>query len=40
MKKYSLNGKWKMTGNGYAVEGNIPGSVYSFLHIDNKDLEE
>ncbi len=40
MKKYSLNGKWRMTGNGYDVEGNIPGSVYSFLYIDNKLLPD
>ena len=39
MKKYALNGKWRMTGNGYDVEGNIPGSVYSFLYIDNKLLQ-
>ena len=35
MRKYLLNGIWKMTGNGYAVEGTIPGSVYSFLYLDN-----
>ena len=35
MKKQFLNGIWKMTGNGYAVEGSIPGSVYSFLYLDN-----
>ena len=40
MKTCSLNGKWKMTGNGYEVEGQIPGSVYSFLHIDNKILPD
>ena len=40
MKKYALNGKWRMTGNGYDVEGNIPGSVYSFLYIDNKLLPD
>ena len=28
MKKYLLDGKWRMTGNGYDVEGKIPGSVY------------
>lgn len=38
MKKYNLNGIWKMAGNNYEVHGNIPGSVYSFLHIDNKIL--
>lgn len=31
MKKYLLNGTWNMTGGGYACEGTIPGSVYSFL---------
>ena len=40
MKKISLNGKWNMSGNGYHVEGNIPGSVYSFLHVDNKILPD
>ncbi|MBQ8394599.1 MAG: glycoside hydrolase family 2 protein [Clostridia bacterium] len=35
MNKISLNGIWKMTGNGYAVEGRVPGSVYSFLYLDN-----
>ena len=40
MKKLSLNGKWKMTGAGYEVYGNVPGSVYSFLHIDNSILPD
>ena len=40
MKKHFLNGKWNMTGNGYEVTGNIPGSIYSFLHIDNKILPD
>jgi len=31
MRKMALNGTWKMTGGGYACEGTIPGSVYSFL---------
>ena len=31
MKKISLSGKWRMTGNGYDCEGNIPGSLFSFL---------
>lgn len=31
MIKTSLNGIWKMTGNGFDCEGTIPGSVYSFL---------
>ena len=29
-----------MTGNGYAVEGMVPGSVYSFLYLDNKLLPD
>ena len=29
-----------MTGNGYAVEGTVPGSVYSFLYLDNKLLPD
>lgn len=40
MKKHVLNGKWRMTGNGYDVEGNIPGSVYSFLYMDTKLLPD
>lgn len=40
MKKLSLNGKWKMTGAGYEVYGNVPGSVYSFLHVDNSILPD
>jgi len=31
MKKYLLNGTWNMAGGGYACEGSVPGSVYSFL---------
>ena len=31
MKSISLNGTWRMTGNGFDCEGNIPGSLYSFL---------
>lgn len=31
MKRIDLGGTWRMTGNGYACEGSIPGSVYSFL---------
>ncbi len=31
MKTFSLNGTWQMTGGGYACEGTVPGSVYSFL---------
>ena len=40
MKKIDLNGKWIMSGNGYRVEGNIPGSVFSFLHVDNNVLPD
>ena len=31
MKKISLSGKWRMTGNGYDCYGTVPGSLYSFL---------
>ncbi len=31
MRKIELNGIWKMTGGGFACEGTVPGSVYSFL---------
>ena len=40
MKRIELNGIWKMSGNGYAVEGKVPGSMYSFLHIDNEILPD
>ena len=40
MKKLCLNGIWTMAGNGYNVNGRIPGSVFSFLHIDNKILPD
>ena len=40
MRKISLDGIWKMTGNGYAVEGTVPGSVYSFLYLDNALLPD
>ena len=40
MKKLSLNGIWKMVGNGYAVNGTVPGSVYSFLYLDNHLLPD
>ena len=39
MKKISLNGKYRMTGNGYDCEGNIPGSLYSFL-LENKLMDD
>ena len=38
MKKHLLNGQWNMHGGGYNVTGSIPGSVYSFLYLDNKLL--
>ncbi|MBQ7565526.1 MAG: glycoside hydrolase family 2 protein [Oscillospiraceae bacterium] len=31
MKKFDLNGTWRMTGGGFDCEGKVPGSVYSFL---------
>lgn len=31
MKKTPLSGIWNMTGGGYACDGMVPGSVYSFL---------
>ncbi len=40
MKKCDLSGKWRMTGNGYDVEGQVPGSVYSFLYMDNALLSD
>ena len=40
MTEFSLNGKWTMTGAGYEVYGNVPGSVYSFLHVDNDILPD
>ena len=40
MRKFDLGGTWRMSGNGYAVEGQIPGSVYSFLHVDNPILPD
>lgn len=38
MKKLQFSPIWKMSGNGYEVEGKVPGSVYSFLL--NADLVE
>ena len=38
MKKYLLNGTWNMAGGGYACEGSVPGSVYSFL-LENKLMD-
>lgn len=39
MQKFSLNGIWNMTGGNYNCQGNIPGSVYSFL-LDNKLMDD
>ena len=39
MKSLSLNGIWKMKGNGYECEGKVPGSLYSFL-LDNGLMED
>ena len=39
MKKISLNGLWQMSGAGMTCEGNVPGSVYSFL-LENQLMED
>ena len=39
MKKLSLSGKWRMTGNGYDCIGTVPGSLYSFL-LENGLMED
>ncbi|MBQ9071243.1 MAG: glycoside hydrolase family 2 protein [Clostridia bacterium] len=39
MKSLSLSGIWRMTGNGFDVTGNIPGSLYSFL-LDAKLMDD
>ena len=39
MIKTELNGKWRMRGAGFDCEGNVPGSVYSFL-LDNGLVED
>ena len=39
MKKLSLSGKWRMTGNGYDCIGTVPGSLYSFL-LENKLMDD
>lgn len=35
MKKLNLNGIWQMEGGGFNCQGNVPGSVYSFLLNNN-----
>ena len=39
MNRISLNGLWKLSGNGYECYGTIPGSVYSIL-IENKLMDD
>jgi beta-mannosidase len=39
MNKILLNGTWNMQGNGYNVDGKIPGSIYSFL-LDAKLIDD
>lgn len=39
MNKYSLNGIWHLSGNGYECNGNIPGSLYSIL-LENGLMED
>ena len=39
MEKILLNGIWNMQGNGYNVDGKIPGSIYSFL-LDAKLMDD
>lgn len=39
MKRISLNGLWKLSGNGYECNGTIPGSVYSIL-LENKLMDD
>ena len=39
MRQISLNGTWHLSGGGYACDGTIPGSVYSFL-LDNRLMED
>ena len=40
MKKHLLNGIWHLRGNGYEADGTVPGSVYSFLYLDNQLLPD
>ena len=39
MKKLSLSGKWRMTGNGFDCIGTVPGSLFSFL-LENKLMDD
>ena len=39
MKKISLNGNWRMTGNDFDLFGKVPGSVYSFL-LENGKIDD
>ena len=36
MKKFELNGKWRITSNTYDVVGDVPGTVYSALLANGK----
>lgn len=39
MKRISLNGLWRLSGNGYDCTGTVPGSVYSIL-LENKLMDD
>lgn len=39
MQKIDLCGRWVMNGNGFECEGEVPGSVYSFL-LSNGLMED
>ena len=39
MRTYLLNGLWQLNGNGFNCEGNVPGSVLSFL-LNNKIIDD
>ena len=39
MRKYLLNGLWQLKGNGFNCEGNVPGSVLSFL-LNNELIDD
>ncbi len=39
MKKFDLNGIWRLQGGGFDTEGTVPGSVYSFL-LDKGLMED
>lgn len=39
MKRISLNGLWRLSGNGYDCTGTVPGSVYSIL-LENELMDD